>query len=235
MRIWSIDQGKLYTLAYIAESSQYDRYLPAFQRMVDSFNIDTSSSTTGSTTTQVQSSSERNSDRNNGRSPPTPPAKGDRNCDPSYPTLCIKSPPPQLNCDDVPYKNFKVTGRDPHGFDGDNDGIGCDSATGVEDASSSTPSPTPTTQLNPLLTLTPTPTPTDICYLPGVGDWWDNPDCKDYLENKYKNRNMSPPPSSSPQHHLTVMSLIHTQNVCQQNVQMGVSCHQVSHVQMKIH
>jgi hypothetical protein len=31
MRIWSINEGKLYTLAYIAESSQYNRYLPTFQ------------------------------------------------------------------------------------------------------------------------------------------------------------------------------------------------------------
>ena len=31
MRIWGINDGRLYTLAYIAESSQYDRYLPAFQ------------------------------------------------------------------------------------------------------------------------------------------------------------------------------------------------------------
>ena len=39
MRIWTINEGKLYTLAYIAESTQYDRYLPAFQRMVDSFRL----------------------------------------------------------------------------------------------------------------------------------------------------------------------------------------------------
>jgi hypothetical protein len=42
--------------------------------------------------------------------------------------VCIKPPPPDLNCPDIPYKNFKVTGNDPHRFDGDNDGIGCDSA-----------------------------------------------------------------------------------------------------------
>lgn len=29
-----------------------------------------------------------------------------------------------LNCGDVPYKNFRVVGSDPHGFDGD--GIGCE-------------------------------------------------------------------------------------------------------------
>jgi hypothetical protein len=49
-------------------------------------------------------------------------------CDPSYPDVCIPSPPPDLNCDDegVP-ENFEVSGSDPHGFDGDNDGIGCES------------------------------------------------------------------------------------------------------------
>jgi hypothetical protein len=31
-----------------------------------------------------------------------------------------------LNCDDISSKNFIVIGADPHGFDGDNDGKGCD-------------------------------------------------------------------------------------------------------------
>ena len=45
-------------------------------------------------------------------------------CDPSYPTVCIPPPPPDLDCADVRYSNFKVVGRDPHNFDGDQDGIG---------------------------------------------------------------------------------------------------------------
>lgn len=49
------------------------------------------------------------------------------NCDPSYPDVCIPSPPPDLDCSDVSEKNFKVRGSDPHGFDRDNDGIGCES------------------------------------------------------------------------------------------------------------
>ena len=189
MRIWSTNEDKLYTLAYIAESGQYDQYLPTFQRMVDSFRIGDSDS--GSSTTQVQSS-DRSSEDNNGSgncgrvsypdpnicippyppdlkcpdipyrnfqvtsadphgfdrdndgigcesavgggvTPPdngdgTPPDNGDGNCDPSYPDVCIKSPPPDLNCPDIPNKNFKVIGSDPHGFDRDNDGIGCESA-----------------------------------------------------------------------------------------------------------
>jgi micrococcal nuclease len=52
-------------------------------------------------------------------------ASSEENCDPSYPDVCIAPPPPDLNCDDVPYKDIKVEGNDPHGFDRDGDGIGC--------------------------------------------------------------------------------------------------------------
>jgi hypothetical protein len=48
------------------------------------------------------------------------------NCDPSYPTVCIPPPPPDLNCADIPYTNFKVLPPDPHHFDGDHDGLGCE-------------------------------------------------------------------------------------------------------------
>jgi len=48
-------------------------------------------------------------------------------CDPSYPDVCIPPYPPDLNCGDIGYSNFRVIGDDPHGFDGDNDGIGCES------------------------------------------------------------------------------------------------------------
>jgi micrococcal nuclease len=47
-------------------------------------------------------------------------------CDPSYPTVCIPPYPPDLDCADVPAKGFKVVGTDPHGFDGDRDGVGCE-------------------------------------------------------------------------------------------------------------
>lgn len=54
-------------------------------------------------------------------------ASSDENCDPSYPDVCIAPPPPDLNCDDVPYNDIKVVGSDPHGFDREGDGVGCES------------------------------------------------------------------------------------------------------------
>lgn len=48
-------------------------------------------------------------------------------CDSSYPDFCIPPFPPNLNCTDIPQKNFTVLQPDPHGFDRDQDGIGCES------------------------------------------------------------------------------------------------------------
>jgi len=48
-------------------------------------------------------------------------------CDPSYPDFCIPSPPPDLDCKDISKKRFTVLQPDPHRFDGDKDGIGCES------------------------------------------------------------------------------------------------------------
>ena len=48
-------------------------------------------------------------------------------CDPAYPTACIPPPPPDLNCDDISHRSFKVLSPDPHRFDGDKDGVGCES------------------------------------------------------------------------------------------------------------
>ena len=48
------------------------------------------------------------------------------NCDTSYPDVCIPTYPPDLDCGEIPYKNFRVVGSDPHKFDGNKDGIGCE-------------------------------------------------------------------------------------------------------------
>lgn len=47
-------------------------------------------------------------------------------CDPAYPTVCISPPPPDLDCGDIPFRNFKVLPPDPHRFDRDRDGVGCE-------------------------------------------------------------------------------------------------------------
>lgn len=52
---------------------------------------------------------------------------GGGNCDPSYPDVCIPPYRPDVDCGEIAFTNFRVTGSDPHGFDGDNDGIGCES------------------------------------------------------------------------------------------------------------
>ncbi len=48
-------------------------------------------------------------------------------CDSSYPDVCIPPWPPDLDCGEIRYANFKVLPDDPHGFDIDKDGIGCES------------------------------------------------------------------------------------------------------------
>ena len=50
-------------------------------------------------------------------------------CDPSYPDpgVCIPSYPPDLDCRDIGHRGFTVLPPDPHGFDDDNDGLGCES------------------------------------------------------------------------------------------------------------
>jgi hypothetical protein len=61
--------------------------------------------------------------------PPPPPPRGGR-CAASYPDECIPPPPPDLDCSDIPYRNFRVlwsvANPDPHRFDGDHDGVGCE-------------------------------------------------------------------------------------------------------------
>ncbi len=57
----------------------------------------------------------------------TPRAAVGGACDPSYPTVCIPPPPPDLDCKDVPYRRFRVLPPDPHHFDGGGDGVGCES------------------------------------------------------------------------------------------------------------
>jgi hypothetical protein len=54
------------------------------------------------------------------------PSTSNGGCSPSYPDVCIQNPPPQLACWQVPYTNFRVLSPDPHRFDENRDGRGCE-------------------------------------------------------------------------------------------------------------
>ena len=45
-------------------------------------------------------------------------------CDPAYPEVCIVSPPPDVDCEDLPFNTFPVLPPDPHQL-GEGDGFGC--------------------------------------------------------------------------------------------------------------
>ena len=53
------------------------------------------------------------------------PAVPAQQCDPCYPDVCIPAVSYDLDCPEVPFCQFRVT-CDPHRFDGDHDGIGCE-------------------------------------------------------------------------------------------------------------
>lgn len=52
----------------------------------------------------------------------------DPGCERSYPDVCIPlySEVGDLNCKDIAHRRFRVLPPDPHNFDGDGDGIGCE-------------------------------------------------------------------------------------------------------------
>ena len=54
------------------------------------------------------------------------PSASPGDCDPAYPDVCIPPPPPDLQCADVSFRNFRVLPPDPHNFDGNSDGEGCE-------------------------------------------------------------------------------------------------------------
>jgi endonuclease YncB( thermonuclease family) len=61
---------------------------------------------------------------------PTPapaPSPAPPGCSPAYPGVCIPPPPPDIDCGQISYRRFKVVAPDPHNFDADHDGIGCES------------------------------------------------------------------------------------------------------------
>lgn len=59
--------------------------------------------------------------------PTTTAARSTSSCDPNYSGACVPAFPPDVNCGDLSAKDFSSIGSDPHGLDGDNDGVACES------------------------------------------------------------------------------------------------------------
>ncbi len=84
----------------------------------------TTPTTTAPTTTELPATSTTANPPSSPR--PVAPA-GSVACSPAYPDFCVPPSPPDLDCPDVaPHKRFTVLAPDPHRFDSDGDGIGCE-------------------------------------------------------------------------------------------------------------
>ena len=106
------------------ERTEYKRTL---EESVSSKSTSSESSATGEQTNYQKTLEESvSSESSSPPQPPVQPTPKENNCDPSYPTVCIPPYPPDLNCKDIPYSNFQVFQPDPHEFDADKDGIGCE-------------------------------------------------------------------------------------------------------------
>jgi micrococcal nuclease len=57
----------------------------------------------------------------------TSPADAGGDCDPNYAGACVPVSASDLDCADVGAKNFQVIGTDRHRFDGNHDGVACQS------------------------------------------------------------------------------------------------------------
>lgn len=55
-----------------------------------------------------------------------PPRVTPGTCDDRYPGVCIPFSADDLDCADISHRNFAVSGTDPHQFDGDGNGVGCE-------------------------------------------------------------------------------------------------------------
>ena len=117
-----------FALVYVYNSRPFARFTQydAAERQASSSRLGAwaacSSTTTSTVTTPVPIVPPPSTTTN-----PSPPSA---NCAPSYPDVCIPPPPPDLDCGQIPYKRFRVIrtvpSPDPHRFDGDNDGVGCE-------------------------------------------------------------------------------------------------------------
>ena len=122
--IYSVKNGKLYQVDVLAEPELIQKHSEHIKNMIQSVEF-------GEPVPIKVSSTDKVSDKSTVKTKSThnvvKKSTKQSNCDSSYPDFCIPPPPPNLNCPDIPQKRFTVAGSDPHGFDRDNDGIGCES------------------------------------------------------------------------------------------------------------
>ena len=121
----------LFGLASLASGGETDltttTALPSTTEATAPTSTTTTTTTTTTQPTTTTSSATTTSQPATTTSKPTPTITTAENCDPYYPDFCIPPPPPDLDCGDIPQKNFTVLQPDPHGFDGNKDGVGCES------------------------------------------------------------------------------------------------------------
>jgi micrococcal nuclease len=121
--VWMSD-GRLYNEVIIAEGYAHEYTYAIPYRYRERFRVAEASAREAGRGLWAPTTCAGDTSRPAGAIPPTP--GGGPACDPSYLGVCIPPPPPDLDCADVPHRRFSVVGADPHRFDGDRDGIGCE-------------------------------------------------------------------------------------------------------------
>lgn len=58
--------------------------------------------------------------------PPPPQPSPGAACDPGYRGACVPAYPPDVDCGQIPETGFASVGGDPHGLDGNADGVACE-------------------------------------------------------------------------------------------------------------
>jgi hypothetical protein len=121
--VTSLNNGRLQEVSVFRDQPAIDKHSDEIANMIQSVEFGQSAPVKVSTTDS------KVSDKSIVKTKSTPNVvkkSTKSNCDSSYSDFCIPSPPPNLNCPDISQKRFTVSGSDPHGFDRDNDGVGCE-------------------------------------------------------------------------------------------------------------
>jgi hypothetical protein len=124
MYVTSVNNGRLQEVSVSGDQPAIDKYSDEIANMIQSVEFGQP------VPTKVSTTDSKLPDKNIVKTKSTPDVvkkSTKSNCDLSYPDFCISPPPPNLNCPDISPKRFTVSGSDPHGFDRDNDGVGCES------------------------------------------------------------------------------------------------------------